>query len=97
MVGDSPHSLFVNLSSLTRQLIWLTGRHAESTVCGSICFVIRPVEGRPDGSLLDGTKPFTKTIPGTSFYDLTTPNEAYFAHVDESHPNGGDERDRGDA
>jgi hypothetical protein len=38
--------------------------------------------GRPDGSTFDGVVPFTDTIPFTSSYDLGTPNEAYFAHVD---------------
>ncbi len=32
---------------------------------------------------LNGTLPFTNTIPSTSSYDLTTPNEAYFAYVDQ--------------
>ena len=33
--------------------------------------------------MLDGTLPFTNTIPSTTNYDLTTPNEAYFAYVDQ--------------
>jgi hypothetical protein len=83
MVGDSPHGLFSNLSSADAA-VYLTNRAAHgmnSLWVNLLC--IRPVEGRPDASLLDGTRPFTKTIPGTHFYDLTAPNEAYFAHVDE--------------
>ena len=83
MVGDSPHSLIVNLSS-SDAAAYLADRAAHgfnSLWVNLLC--VGYTGGRPDGSLLDGTKPFTKTIPGTSYYDLTTPNEAYFAHVDE--------------
>jgi Protein of unknown function (DUF4038)/Putative collagen-binding domain of a collagenase len=81
MVGDSPHSVFSNLS-LAEAAAYLADRATRginSLWVNMLC--IRPVEGRRDGSLLDGTKPFTGTIPGTSYYDLTTPNEAYFDHV----------------
>jgi hypothetical protein len=83
MMGDSPHSLIVNLSS-SDAAAYLADRAAHginSLWVQSLC--VKYTGGRPDGSLLDGTKPFTNTIPGTSSYDLTTPNEAYFAHVDE--------------
>ena len=82
MVGDSPHSLFSNLSpaDAAAYLADRAARGVNSLWVNLLC--IRPVEGRPDGSLLDGTKPFTATIPGTRYYDLTTPNEAYFTHVD---------------
>ena len=83
MMGDSPHSIFSNLSSADAE-IYLADRAARGINAlwvNLLC--IRPVEGRPDASLLDGTKPFTATIPGTRFYELTTPNEAYFAHADE--------------
>ncbi len=78
MVGDSPHSLWANLSS-SNAAFYLADRAAHginSLWVNLLC--VRPVEGRPDGSLLDGTKPFTSTISGTNCYDLTTPNEAYF-------------------
>jgi len=83
MVGDSPHSLFSNLSQgdAAAYLADRAARGVNSLWVNLLC--IRPVEGRPDASLLDGTKPFTATIPGTRYYDLTTPNEAYFAHVDQ--------------
>ncbi|MGA3266936.1 MAG: DUF4038 domain-containing protein [Verrucomicrobiota bacterium] len=81
--GDSPHSLFSNLSS-AEAAAYLADRSARGMNAlwvNLLC--VRPVEGRPDASLLDGTKPFTNMIHGTADYDLTTPNEAYFAHVDE--------------
>ena len=83
MVGDSPHSLIVNLSSADAAT-YLADRAAQgfnSLWVEMLC--VKYTGGRPDGSLLDGTKPFTKTIPGTHYYDLTTPNEAYFAHADQ--------------
>ncbi|SPE60886.1 conserved exported hypothetical protein [Verrucomicrobia bacterium] len=83
VAGDSPHALFVNLTTADAAA-YLTDRAARginSLWVNLIC--VRPVEGRPDGSLLDGTKPFTGSIPGTSSYNLTTPNEPYFAHVAE--------------
>ena len=82
IVGDSPHALIVNLSE-SDAASYLADRAAHgfnSLWVNLLC--VRPQEGRPDGSLLDGTRPFTNAIPGTSYFDLTTPNEAYFAHVD---------------
>lgn len=83
VAGDSPHALFSNIS-LADAAVFLADRAARginSLWVNLLC--IRPVEGRPDASLLDGTKPFTGTIHGTKYYDLTTPNEPYFAHVDQ--------------
>jgi hypothetical protein len=43
-------------------------------------------DAREDGSTYDGTRPFTGYVQGgtdTAHYDLTTPNQAYFARVDE--------------
>ena len=83
MVGDSPHSLIVNLSS-SDAAAYLADRAAHgfnSLWVELLC--VGYTGGRADGSLLDGTKPFTKTLPGTTSYDLTAPNEAYFAHVDQ--------------
>ena len=83
LVGDSPHSLFSNLSS-AEAAAYLADRAARginSLWVNLLC--VRPVEGRPEGSLLNGTRPFVQLLSGTKFYDLTTPNEPYFAHVDE--------------
>lgn|SRR5208283_1173361 len=83
MAGDSPHSLFSNLSSADAA-VYLADRAARGVNALWVNLVcIRPIEGRPDASLLDGTKPFTATLPDTRYYDLTKPNEAYFAHVDQ--------------
>jgi hypothetical protein len=83
MVGDSPHTLVANLTSADAAF-YLADRATNSfnalwveALCNTY------VDGRADGSLLDGTLPFTKNVSGTSSYDLTAPNEAYFAHVDQ--------------
>ncbi len=83
MVGDSPHSLLANLTA-SEAKFYMADRAARgfNTVWIDLLSV-GYTGGRPDSSLLNGTKPFTNTIPGTSSYDLTTPNEAYFAYVDE--------------
>ncbi|MGD0743572.1 MAG: DUF4038 domain-containing protein [Verrucomicrobiota bacterium] len=83
IMGDSPHALIVNLTT-PDAAAYLADRAARGMNSMWVhLLIIRPIEGRPDCSLLDGTKPFTNTISGTDFYDLTTPNEAYFAHADE--------------
>ena len=83
IAGDSPHGLFSNISTADAAafLADRAARGMNSLWVNVIC--IRPIEGRTDASLLDGTLPFTRHIPGTDYCDLTAPNEAYFAHVDE--------------
>ena len=83
MVGDAPHSLVVNLSS-SNAAIYLADRATNgfnTLWVEALCNTY--TGGRANGSLLNGTLPFTNTIPSTSSYDLTTPNEAYFAYVDQ--------------
>ena len=83
MMGDSPQALVVNLS-LAEAAAYLADRAAHgfnALWVNLLC--VKYTGGRPDGSLLDGTKPFARNIPGTSHYDLTAPNEAYFAYVDQ--------------
>jgi hypothetical protein len=83
MVGDSPHTLVANLS-YSDAAFYLADRATNTfntlwveALCNTY------VDGRANGSLLDGTLPFTANIPSTTNYDLTTPNPAYFAHVDQ--------------
>jgi hypothetical protein len=82
MVGDSPQALFVNLTeaeaasffsdraSLGFNTMWI------NLLCATY------TGGRADASTIDNIKPFTANISGTSSYDLTKTNEAYFARVD---------------
>ncbi len=82
LVGDSPHSLVVNLSEAAADS-FLADRssHGFNTVWIELLCTTY-TGGRANSSLLDGTLPFTGTVPVTTSYDLTAPNEAYFAHVD---------------
>jgi hypothetical protein len=81
MVGDSPQSLIANLSA-TNAAFYVADRATNGfntllmdAICTTYTF------GRPNASLVDGTLPFTNTIAG-GYYDLTTPNPAYFSYVD---------------
>jgi hypothetical protein len=83
LIGDSPHSLIVNLSE-TNAAFYLADRATNGFNSLWVELLCVPYTGgRQDGSLLDGTLPFTNTITSTTNYDLTTPNEAYFAYVDQ--------------
>lgn len=82
ITGDSPQSLIVNLSEADAEA-FLADREALgfntvwiNLLCNTYTF------GRADGSTFDGVLPFTNKIPLTTWYNLGTPNEAYFAHVD---------------
>jgi hypothetical protein len=82
MIGDAPHSLVVNLTE-PQAGDYLADRAAlgfNSLWVELLCTTY--TGGRADGSQIDGTLPFTATLPGTASYDLTTPNDAYFRHVD---------------
>ena len=93
VAGDSPHALIVNLSTAdaAAYLADRAARGINSLWVNLLC--VRPVEGRADASLLNGTRPFTNTIAGTSSYDLTTPNETLFCPCGRGDPHGGDERE----
>jgi len=82
LIGDSPHSMFVNLSS-TDLAMYLNNRQTRG-------FNILWVEGlcssyinncRSDLSTYDGIKPFTSGTDETN-YDVSTPNDAYWSRVD---------------
>jgi hypothetical protein len=82
IIGESPQALIVNATEAEAEM-FIANRSAHgfntlwvNLLCASY------TGGRADGSTVDGTLPFTETIPSTSSYDLTTPNEAYFTRVD---------------
>ena len=82
IVGDSPQALVVNISEADAALFF-TNRNARGFNTMWIDLLCTTYTGgRSNGSTLDGTLPFTGTISGTGYYDLSTTNEAYFAHVD---------------
>ena len=82
ITGDSPQALIVNLSEADA-LTFLANRSTNGFNTVWINLLCNTYTGgRTNGSTLDGILPFINTVPFTSSYDLTTPNEAYFAHVD---------------
>ena len=81
ITGDSPQALIVNLSEAQAEAFFADrGSNGFNTVW--INLLCNTYTGGPtNGSTFDGILPFTSTLPSGS-YNLTTPNEAYFAHVD---------------
>jgi len=81
ILGDSPQAMIGNLSEADADLflanrqshgfntVWINLLCASGTYC------------KADGTTFDGIAPFT-TGSDLSTYDLTTPNEAYFARAD---------------
>ena len=87
MAGDSPQSLMVNLSTSDADMYFANRQsHGFNTVwINLLCTTY--TGGNADGSTFDGILPFTSYLPGTSsdltHFDLTKPNEAYFARCDQ--------------
>jgi len=89
LLGESPQALTVNLTN-NEVVLFFTNRasHGFNTVWVNL-LCARYTGGRPDASTVDGIIPFTGTVPAsvasgdTTNYDLTKPNEAFFAHVDQ--------------
>jgi hypothetical protein len=87
IIGDAPHSILANLNNedATR---YLTNRGSNGfnalwieLLCDSYTGGAG-TEGSPNyGRDVNGNNPFTSTLPG-GYYDLTTPNPAYWSHVD---------------
>ena len=81
LVGDAPHALVVNLT-VADAARFLEDRRTNGFNSMWVEVLVEDSEaGRTNGSLLNGVTPFTNTLAG-GFWDFTTPNEAYFAHVD---------------
>src|SRR5207248_461771 len=87
IIGDAPHSILANLNNADATT-YLTDRGARGfnalwieLLCDSYTFGYGS-EGQANyGRDVNGNNPFTSTLAG-GFYDLTTPNEAYWSHVD---------------
>jgi fibronectin type 3 domain-containing protein len=76
MTGDSPQALIGNLTESDAEL-YFASRRAEGFNTVWINLLCNSYTGcRGDGATWDGVQPFN--TPG----DFSTPNEAYFAHVD---------------
>ena len=87
IIGDAPHSILANLNN-SDAVTYLTDRGQRGfnalwieLLCDSYTFGFG-YEGTPNyGRDVNGNNPFTATLAG-GYYDLTTPNEAYWSHVD---------------
>jgi chitodextrinase len=76
IVGDSPHSIAVNLTP-TQMETYFANRQARGFNAAWVEAISNPyTSGRTDATTYDGIAPFT--TPG----NLTTPNEAYFQRLD---------------
>jgi hypothetical protein len=85
ITGDAPQALIVNLDAADQQ-IFLNDRATNGFNTVWINLLCNTYTGgRADGSTFDGIPPFTSIINADDgSYDLTTPNPAYFARVDQA-------------
>ncbi len=88
IAGDNPHAL-VTMTSMADAARYFDDRQAHGFNAMWFDVLVagpyRPYSPE-DGATYDGIRPFTAFIPGgadTAHYDLTKPNEAYFARVDQ--------------
>src|ERR1035437_7021870 len=88
IAGDNPHAL-VTMISVKEAAHYFADREAHGFNAVWMDVLVagpyRPYSPA-DGATYDGILPFTGYVPGgtdTAHYDLTKPNEAYFARVDQ--------------
>lgn len=77
ITGDSPQALFVNLSEAEADAFFADRQAGGFNLVWVNLLCATYTGGRADGSTYDGIVPFT--TPG----DLSTPNPAYFARIDD--------------
>jgi hypothetical protein len=83
LIGESPQALTVNLTTNEADLFFTNrGAHGFNTAWVNLLCATY-TGGRSDASTIDGILPFTGNVPSTSTYDMTKPNEAFFARVDQ--------------
>jgi hypothetical protein len=87
IIGDAPHSIIVNLNS-TDAATYLADRGKNGFNALWIELLCDGYTGGPGnegdanyGHDINGNNPFTSTLSG-GYYDLTTPNAAYWSNVD---------------
>lgn len=83
LIGESPQALTVNLTTNDAALFFASraGHGFNTAWVNLLCATY--TGGRADASTIDGILPFTANVPSTGSYDLTKPNEAFFARVDQ--------------
>jgi hypothetical protein len=82
MVGDSPQALIVNLTEAEASAFFADRAALGFNTMWINLLCATYTGGRADASTIDNIKPFTANVSGTSSYDLTKTNEAYFVRVD---------------
>jgi len=88
ITGDGPHALVAMVSAADAE-IYFDDRQAHGFNAVWINMLVASpayYDSRDDGSTYDGIRPFAGYVSGgtdTAHYDLTKPNEAYFARVDQ--------------
>ena len=87
LTGDSTQALTTNISTADAERFFADRQaHGFNADWVNLLTAGANMAGRDDGSTYDGIRPFTGYIPGGTdwnHYDLTTPNEAFFARVDQ--------------
>ena len=87
IIGDAPHSILANVNNADATT-YLTDRGSNGfnalwieLLCDSYTRGFGTEGSRNYGRDVNGNNPFTSTLTG-GYYDLTTPNPAYWSHVD---------------
>jgi len=87
IIGDAPHSILAKLNNADADT-YLADRGQRGfnalwieLLCDSYTFGYGNEGDTNYGRDVNGNNPFTSTLSG-GYYDLTTPNEAYWSHVD---------------
>ena len=87
ITGDSTQALTTNISVADAEMFFADRQvHGFNADWVNLLTAGASMAGRDDASTYDGIRPFTGHVPGGSnwnYYDLTKPNEAFFARVDE--------------
>lgn len=87
IVGDSPQGLMYKLSEEQAESYFADRQAHGFNTAGwiNVACTGRDYPANPEGSTFDGIRPFTGFVSGgtdSKHYDLTKPNEAYFARLD---------------
>jgi Protein of unknown function (DUF4038)/Putative collagen-binding domain of a collagenase len=87
ITGDSTQALTTNISTADAGMFFADRQaHGFNSDWVNLLTAGHNMGGRDDGSTYDGIRPFTDYVTGATdykHYDLTTPNEAFFARVDQ--------------
>jgi hypothetical protein len=87
LAGDSTQALTTNISTADAEMFFADRQaHGFNSDWVNLLTAGPNMAGRDDGSTYDGIRPFTGHLPGGTdwnHYDLTAPNEAFFARVDQ--------------